>query len=293
MIRGEMKPAAFDYVTASTVAEALEALGSTDEARILAGGQSLVPLMNLRLATPSLLVDINGIKGLDRVRVGDGEVGLGALCRHRRLELDPEIRQSAPLLAEAASLIAHTQVRNRGTIGGSLAHGDPSAELAAAMLALDGRVRLARDSTEREVPATGLFAGFFETTLEPGELLVEVLVPSSVSGAGSAFREFAPRHGDFAIVGIGAYLVRSEDGRCTSARVAACGLGSTPVDLTAAVQGIVGEDSMTDSTLREIAAGVGSAVDPVGDVHADAEGRRELAQLLTVDALRTAWERAR
>jgi len=288
-----MKPAAFDYVAASTVSEALEALGSTEEARVLAGGQSLVPLMNLRLARPSLLIDINGVEELDHVDVVDGEVRIGATCRHRRLELDPEIRLSAPLIAEAASFIAHTQVRNRGTIGGSLAHADPVAELGAALVALDGRVRVRRDGTEREVPAAGLFAGFFETTLEPGELLLEVLLPSPEGRAGSAFREFAPRHGDFAIVGIAAHVVRAEDGRCTSARVAGCGLGSTPVDLTVAVGALLGQAEPTDAVLREVAAGVDAAVDPPSDVHADADDRRELAQLLTVEALRVAWERAR
>jgi carbon-monoxide dehydrogenase medium subunit len=288
-----MKPAAFDYVAVSTVAEALDALGSTDEARVLAGGQSLVPLMNLRLARPSLLVDINGVDELDHVDVADGAVRIGALCRHRRLELDPEIRLRAPLLTEAASFIAHTQVRNRGTIGGSLAHGDPVAELGAALLALDGRVRVRRDGTEREIPAEGLFDGFFETTLEPRELLVEVLLPSPEPHAGSAFREFAPRHGDFAIVGIAAHVVRSEDGRCTSARIAGCGLGSTPVDLTVAAAALLGQAEPTDALLREVAAAVGTVVDPPGDVHADAEDRRELAQLLAVSALRAAWERTR
>jgi CO/xanthine dehydrogenase FAD-binding subunit len=288
-----MKPAAFEYVAASTVAEALEALGSTDEARVLAGGQSLVPLMNLRLATPALLVDVNGVDQLDGVQVADGEVRLGALCRHRRLELDPEIRQSAPLLAEAASFIAHPQVRNRGTIGGSLAHGDPAAELAAAIVALDGHVRVAHDGTHREIRATELFRGFFETALEPGELLVEVVVPGPEPGAGAAFREFAPRHGDFAVVGVGTRLVRDDGGRCTAARAAACGLGSTPVDLTAEVDAVVGQESLPDAVLQEVAARVGGAVDPIGDIHADAETRRELAQLLTVEAVRAAWDKAR
>jgi carbon-monoxide dehydrogenase medium subunit len=288
-----MKPAAFEYEATSSVAETLEALGSTDEARVLAGGQSLVPLMNLRLARPTLLVDINGVRELDYVEVADGEVRLGALSRHRRLELDPQIRHDAPLLAEAASLVGHVQIRNRGTLGGSLAHGDPAAELAAAMLALNGRVRVAHDGTHREIPAGELSTGFFETSLRPGELLVEAIVPSREPGAGSAFREFAPRHGDFAIVGIAAHVVRSVDGICTSARVAGCGLGSRPADLTTAVGALVGQNDLTDAVLLDVSGEVAGAVEPLGDIHASVDDRRELAQLLTVDALRAAWERAR
>lgn len=288
-----MKPARFEYVAVASVAEALDALGSSEEARVLAGGQSLVPLMNLRLARPELLVDINGIAELDAVRVQDGVVRLGALCRHRRLEHDDDVHRAARMLAEAASLIGHTQIRSRGTLGGSLAHGDPVAELGAALVALDGRVVTARDGSQREIRATELFTGFFQTALKPNELLVEAIVPAAPARTGSAFREFAPRVGDFAIVGIGAHLTRGDDGRCAAVRAGGCGLSNTPVDLSDAVQSLVGAAELSDPVLREAAGAVAAMLDPPTDIHASADDRRELAQLLLVEALRVAWDRAR
>ena len=286
-----MKPAPFEYVAVASVGEALEALSADEDARPLAGGQSLVPLMNLRLARPALLVDINGIAELDDVRVEGDEVRIGALCRHRRIETDAVLGESAPLLAEAASFIGHAQIRNRGTIGGSLAHGDPVAELGAALLALGGRVVVARDGTRREIAAADHFRGFFETAVEPGELLVEVVVPARSAGTGAAFREFAPRVGDFAIAGIAATVTRS-DGQCTAARAAGCGLSATPVDLSDVLGALVGASSLSEDLLREVASATAAAVEPTNDIHASADDRRELAQLLIVDALRVAWGRA-
>lgn len=287
-----MKPAPFEYVAPEDVTTAVDALHSAEEGRVLAGGQSLVPLMNLRLARPSLLVDINGLRELDFVNAQNGEVRVGALCRHRRLELDPEIHDRVPLLAQAAALVGHPQIRNRATFGGSLAHGDPVAELAAALIALDGRVRAVSAGGTREIAAGELFTGFFTTALAPDELLTEVIVPSRMRGEGSSFVEFAPRHGDFAVVGVAARVARDDDGRCSLARGAACGLGATPVDLSATLEDVVGAVALTDDLLRAVAGRVARAHEPIGDVHASAEDRRELAQLLTVDALREAWDRA-
>jgi carbon-monoxide dehydrogenase medium subunit len=282
-----MKPPAFEYVLAGSVDEAVAALASTEDARPLAGGQSLVPLMNLRLARPPLLVDINGLNELDTV-AANGDVRLGALCRHRRLERDPEIRAAAPLLAQAAALIGHPQIRNRGTLGGSLSHGDPAAELGAVVMALEGRVRVVGPAGEREIPAHELFTGFFSTSIAPDELLVEVVVPHRGQGSGSAFVEYAPRHGDFAVVGVAAQL-RRENGRCVEARAAACGVGETVIDLSEALTPLLDGDPESDGVRREVAARTTVLVRPFDDVHASADDRKELTQLLTVEAVGQAW----
>jgi carbon-monoxide dehydrogenase medium subunit len=285
-----MKPPPFEYVLAGSVDEAVAALASTEDARPLAGGQSLVPLMNLRLARPPLLVDINELSELDTVTadVERGEVRLGALCRHRRLERDAELRVAAPLIAHAAAWIGHPQIRNRGTLGGSLSHGDPSAELGAALLALEGRVRVVGPSGAREIPAHELFTGFFSTSLAPDELLVEVVVPRRTDGSGSAFVEYAPRHGDFAIAGVATQL-RRENGRCVEARAAACGVGETAVDLSDALAPLLDGDPDANDVQREVAARTTVLVRPLDDVHASADDRKELTQLLTVEAVRRAW----
>jgi aerobic carbon-monoxide dehydrogenase medium subunit len=282
-----MKPPAFEYVLAGSVDEAVAALASTEDARPLAGGQSLVPLMNLRLARPPLLVDINGLTDLDHVTV-NGDVRLGAMCRHRRLERDPEIRAAAPLVAHAAALIGHPQIRNRGTLGGSLSHGDPAAELGAVLLTLEGRVRVVGPSGAREIPSHELFTGFFSTSIAPDELLIEVVVPLRPDGGGSAVVEYAPRHGDFAVVGVAAQL-RRENGRCLEARAAACGVGETAVDLSEALTPLLDGDPESADVQREVAARTTVLVRPLDDVHASADDRKELTQLLTVEAVRRAW----
>jgi carbon-monoxide dehydrogenase medium subunit len=288
-----MKPARFDYVRADTVAAAVDALGSSEEARLLAGGQSLVPLMNMRLASPEVLVDINGVADLDQVTVEPerNELRLGALCRHRQLERDPEVRRVAPLLAQAAAWIGHPQIRNRGTLGGSLAHGDPSAELGAALMALDGRIEVAGPNGRRSIAVQDLFVGFFTTSLQQQEVITDVVVPVVPPDAGTAFVEYAPRHGDFAVVGVAAQ-VRREDGRCVEARAAACGVADTVVDLSEALTSLADGDPESDVALRTVADRVGALVDPHADVHATAEDRKELAQLLTVQAVRRAWAAA-
>lgn len=287
-----MKPATFDYVAVTDLDEALEALASDEEARILAGGQSLVPLMNHRLARPSLLVDLNRLSALDVVEVDEEWVRLGALCRHRRLERDPQVAEVSPLLAEAAGHIAHPQIRSRGTLGGSIAHGDPAAELPAALIALGASVRLRDGDGEREVAATDLFEGFFSTAIEPGEVVVDVSVPRVHPGDGTAFAEVAPRRGDFATAGVGVVLRRDADGRCTDARAGGCALASVPVGLTAALEPMIGSDSLSEGVLREMAERVVDSFEPVADAHVSAEDRLELAQLLLVETVRVAWERS-
>lgn len=282
-----MKPISFEYVAARSVSDALDVLGAED-ARILAGGQSLVPLMNLRLARPSVLVDVNNVPDLGSIVIGE-RVEIGALCRHRQLELDPAISEQAPLLAKAAALIGHPPIRNRGTLGGSIAHGDPVAELPAALVALDATIVVTARAGDREIPAAEFFTGIFSTALESDEFLMSVRVPRRVDGETAAFVEIAPRHGDFAVAGIAARMFREPNGTCGAVRLVGCGFGSTPVDLSAAASDVNGVTDLSEPLLRQVARAAAAAVEPSSDIHASAEDRRELAQILAVAALREAW----
>src|ERR671936_754799 len=201
--RPEMKPAPFDYAAPTELEEAIELLGRHGpEARPLAGGQSLVPLLNFRLARPSLVVDLNRIQSLAYNRASDGALVVGALCRQRDLELDPEVMRRCAAIADALPLVGHVAIRNRGTVLGSLAHADPAAEWPALALLLDATMRVTGPDGERQLPATDLFTGVFDTALRPGELLVETTFPWPAKGAGTAFVEIARRHGDFALVAV-------------------------------------------------------------------------------------------
>ena len=286
-----MKPAPFEYVAPSTVAEAIDALAASDEARVLAGGQSLLPLLNLRLARPDVVVDVNGLSELDHVDIEGGKVRIGATTRHRRVELDPQLADVLPLLVEAAGLVGHPHIRTRATVGGSVAHADPVAEFGAVLVALEGRVVVQGPGGQRTIPAAEWYQGYFTTAIQPGEMLVEVELETAAAGSGHAFREFAPRHGDFAVTGVAAVVDRS-NGSCARVRLAACGVGAVPVDVGHAAAPLVGASALDDDALREVARLVGEAIEPAGDVHASAEYRRELAQLLAVDALRAAWARS-
>lgn len=287
-----MKSPRFDYVRAGTLAEAVEVLAADDEAVALAGGQSLVPLMNMRLARPTMLVDLNELTQLDAVEIVGEEMRLGAMCRHRRLEFDPEIASVAPLMSEAAGYIGHPQVRNRGTLGGSLAHGDPASELGCALLALGGSVVATGSEGTRSIEAASLFEGFLTTALAHDELITDVVVPVRRRNQGHAFTEFSPRAGDFATVGIAVTMQRSAGGQIESVRVAAAGLGGTVCDLTNAVENMIGAATLSDSLLRDAAQRAASLVDPSDDVHVSADHRRELVQVLLVRALMTAWARS-
>ena len=288
-----MKPGRFEYVAARSVAEAVDALGAAEAGSVLAGGQSLVPLLNLRLARPDVVVDVNGISELETAGRRNGAVRFGALFRQRRLETDPDTAASAPLLAEAAALIGHVPIRNRGTIGGSLAHADPASELPAALVALEGEVTVQGPAGARSIPASELFVGPLITSIEPGELLTAVEVPAQAEGDGAAFVEFARRHGDFAVAGVAVALNRDAAGACTRARAAGCGLGPTPTDLSGAVATLVGQSELDDDLLRGMAAEAAAGLDPPGDVHGSPDYRRELAQVLLVRGLRAAWAKAK
>lgn len=284
-----MKPAPFDYHRAQSVADVVGVLAESPDAKILAGGQSLVPLMNLRLARPEVLVDVNPLRELDYVRTDeDGTTRVGSMCRHARLEADPETYQ--PLLRQAAGCVAHPQVRARGTLGGSLAHADPASELPAVLVALDASVvAVGPGGRERQIPVRDLAAGFLMTTLEPDEMLVEVVIPPHPPQSRAAFREIAPRHGDFATAGVGVQLSFGSGGSCVTATAGGCGLAATSVDLRSAVRPLLGEATLTDPLLAEVAASASAAFEPIEDLHASAQDRRDLAEVLVIDAVRSAW----
>ncbi|HYZ00071.1 MAG TPA: FAD binding domain-containing protein [Candidatus Binatia bacterium] len=285
-----MKPPPFDYEDPATLDEALALLAEHGEsARPLAGGQSLVPLLNFRLASPAVLIDLNRVPELATLTVEDSSFRVGALVRHRALEEEPAVRKRAPLLALAAPLIGHPQIRARGTLGGSLAHADPAAELPAAAVALDASVSLRSRRGARSVPAGELFASFFETVLAPDELLVSVTFPPPPERTGYAFEEMALRQGDFALAGAAVSVSLGSDGAIASARVVCIGAGSTPVRLEAVEEAVAGQAPSLE-LFRSAAAGVAELVDPPDDVHAGAGYRRRVLGALVRRGLLRAAE---
>ena len=287
-----MKPAPFVYFTPATVAEALALLARHGgDAKPLAGGQSLIPAMNFRLARPAVLVDLNRIAELAYVRADSG-VSIGAMTRQRAVERSDVVARAAPLLAEAMPSIAHPQIRNRGTVGGSIAHADPSAELPAVMLALDARFQVKSSTGERSIPAGEFFKGMLETALEPGELLVEIAVPPLPDRTGTAFLEMARRHGDYALVGVATVVTLDQRGRCQAARISLLSVGDGPVLATEAGKTLAGERPSEDLLRAAGDAAATRDVDPPSDIHASAAYRRQLVAVLTRRALGRAFERA-
>ena len=290
-----MKPAPFEYQAPASLEAALDLLARRGgEAKVLAGGQSLIPVMNFRLAEPALLVDINKLTDLDFIRRGeDGGLRIGGLTRQRRLERDPLVAECAPLLREAVPFIAHPQIRNRGTLGGSLAHADPAAELPALMVALRARLRLQRAGGERWVDSKDFFAGLFTTALEPDEILVEAAIPPLPPRTGWAFLEVSRRHGDYAQVGIAALVTLDEAGRCKEARLVYLSVGDSPVEAREAARLLSGEEISEPAIAAAAEKASRDEMRPNGDIHATAAFKRHLARVLTGRALRRAVERAR
>jgi xanthine dehydrogenase iron-sulfur cluster and FAD-binding subunit A len=296
-----VKPAPFHLHTPTTIADVVEMLaslrtasgGAEDdvEVKLLAGGQSLVPLLNLRLARPDHLVDLGGVRELRTVRVDDdGAVTIGAMATHDQLGIDPRLADHAPLLVAAVAHIGHGHIRNRGTLGGSIAHADPAAELPAVMLALDATFTVLGPSGRRSVPAADFFLGWFTTVLAVDELLVDVTIPprSPASGGSShwGFTELARRRGDFATVLVATIVEHAEDGTVTDARIVAGGVGATPVRCTAAEQCLIGTAAVdSDAGRADAAAAARREVDPVDDVHASATYRAEMVEVLVGRAL--------
>ncbi len=286
-----MKPPAFEYVAAESVEEATARLAEYgDDARPIAGGQSLVPMMNFRLVSPAVLVDIRRIAPPDAIGEADGHVRIGALTRHRALETSPLIRDRFPVLAAAMTHVAHLAIRNRGTIGGSLCHADPAAELPAMAVLLDARIHVARRNGERIVEAGAFFEGALWTALEDGEIVTRIDFPLLPPGTGWGFREFARRHGDFALAGAAATVTGSA-GRAAEVRIALFGVGETPVRAAAAEALLTGTGFEPDAVAAAIDA-LRNAVDPDDDLHASADYRRHLAGILAGRALGDAWARA-
>jgi CO/xanthine dehydrogenase FAD-binding subunit len=282
-----MKPAPFRYARPATAAEAVALLASTPgETKLLAGGQSLVPLLNMRLVRPAVLVDLNGARELGRIDAAPrGGLVLGALVRHADLAAAPLVRERAPLLAEAARHVGHAAIRNRGTLGGSLAHADPAAELPAALLALDATLGLLGPRGMRRVAAADFFRGLLATALADDELLAEVTVPAPPRGWG--FGEIARRPGDFALAGVAASL--DAEGH---ARVVGFGVADRPVRLRAA-EALAAAGPVDEAMPARAGRAAAADCAPAGDVHASAAYRRHLATVLTEDALRAAAGRLR
>lgn len=287
-----MKPPRFEYHAPSTVEEVLELLARYGgDAKALAGGQSLMPLLNFRLTRPAAIVDLNRVPALSYITEVDGQVRFGAMTRQRAIEFSPVVRARLPLLAEATRWVGHLPIRTRGTIGGSIAHADPSAEYPAILTALDGEVVIRGPAGERVVKPAGFFQTYLTTSLGADELLTEVRLPATPPGAGWAFEEFARRHGDFAIVGIAA-LVVVEGQRCRLARLATAGAGPVPIRLRAAEVVLEGE-GLADSAIEAAAQTARGLVEPDSDIHASADYRRHLIHVLTARALTRARARAR
>jgi carbon-monoxide dehydrogenase medium subunit len=278
-----VKPAPFTWHGPTSVAEAVTVMAEVGhDGKVLAGGQSLVPVLAMRLAAPAHLVDINGIGELDTVTAGPEGVRVGALARHARVERDAGARRTQPLLAQALRLVAHPTIRNRGTTVGSLAHADPSGEMTAVLALTGGSVTAVSTRGQRTIPAADFFHGPLESDLAPDELAVSAFFPALPPGTGTAFVEVARRHGDYALCGVGAVVTPQGDGlavRCGYLSVAETPLVADLSEAWAAGPG-------------EAAAAARELIDPLGDIHASADYRRHLAGVLTVRAIREALGRS-
>ena len=282
-----MKPAPFDYYSPESAAEVLELLAHHGaDARLLAGGQSLVPLLNFRLSAPAVIVDMNRTADLAYIREAGGSLRIGAMTRQRAIEFSSLVKSRLPLLAEATRWVGHLPTRTRGTIGGSLAHSDPAAEYPAIVAALDGEIAIRSSGGERVVRAPDFFVGFMSTALKPGEMLAEARLTPPPPDSGWAFEEFSRRRGDFAIVGVAAIVAMERD-RCRMARLAVCGAGPCAMRLRGAEE-ILETGRIEERSVDDAAARAAQLVDPPSDLHASSDYRRHLARVLT----RRAWNRA-
>ncbi|MFG1238371.1 xanthine dehydrogenase family protein subunit M [Xanthobacter autotrophicus DSM 597] len=286
-----MKPARFDYVRAESIAHAVEVLaGAGGDGKVLAGGQSLMPMMNFRLVKPSVLVDINRIPDLDRITLAADALRLGALVRHRLTAEDALVARHIPVLHAAMKHVAHLTVRNRGTFCGSVCHADPAAEMPMMTLLLDGTIHIASPHSARAMPARDFLTGSLATALEPDEMVTAVDLAIPADGTGWAFEEFSRRHGDYALAAV-AVLMRRTDGRARDVRIAMMGIADTAVRLTeveATLEGSAG----TPAAFDEAAALLQASIAPNSDLNASADYRRHLAGALARRALADAWNRA-
>ena len=286
-----MKPARFDHLLPTSLEDALAMLAEhAPDGRVLAGGQSLVPMMNFRLARPTVLVDLNKIPDLAYIRDAGDHLAIGAMTRERAIENSDLVRAASPLLHDATLHIGHLPIRSRGTIGGSISNADPAAEYPATVLALDATLVARSVRGERPIAASDFFDGVMTTTLEVDEILTEIRVPKAPPGSGAALVEIARRHGDFALAGVAAQITL-EDDRVTDIRLAACGVGPGPIRLTGA-ENILRDGGLTDTALAAAGRAAADAADPDGDVHATASYRRKMAGVMTRRAVEKAARRA-
>jgi carbon-monoxide dehydrogenase medium subunit len=284
-----VKPAPFLYFAPETRAAALALLAEHEDAKPLAGGQSLVPAMNFRLARPAALIDLNRISDLAGISAGES-LRIGAMTRQAALEDHADVARLAPLVAEAMPFVAHAPIRNRGTLGGNLAHADPASELPAVMVGLRARFRLQSAAGERWVDADKFFLGLFATLLAPGELLVEIEIPKPATRSGHAFIEVSRRHGDYALAGTAAAVRVNDRGECVEARLALFGVGEGPWLAGRANDQLVGAKPDADR-IAAAAEAVRSEVDPPSDIHASGSYRRHLAGILARRVLERAFSR--
>ncbi len=286
-----MKPAPFDYIPTRSAAEALEALARHgDEAKVLAGGQSLMPMLNMRLARPAVIIDVNGAGELDYLNEAGGTLAVGARVRQRKLERWTQSR--VPLIAEALRWVGHLAIRNRGTVAGSIAHADPASELPALLVCLDGAAVARRIGSERVIPAGELFVAPLTTSLQPNELITEVRFTLPQPEAGWGFAEVTRRHGDFALVGAAALLWCAPGGRVAGARLVFFGVGPTAVRGAAAEALLTGQEP-TAARLRDAARAAAASLSPDGDLHATSQYRSQVAEVLAERTLGQALERSR
>jgi carbon-monoxide dehydrogenase medium subunit len=286
-----MKPASFDYIVAESIEMAVASLAEAGpDAKIIAGGQSLVPMLNFRLLRPSLLIDINRIPGLASIEETETGIRVGALTRHHQLEMSPIIGRHLPVLSCAMTHVAHLAIRNRGTIGGSLSHADPAAELPMMALLLDAALHIASASGKRTVAARDFFLDALTVDLAAGDMVTEIMLPKLPPRTGWGFEEVARRHGDFALAAVAATLTAS-GGVIAQARIALTGVGPTALRALAAEALLVGQSLEPKLTSHAVEA-VRAAIAPDTDLHASADYRRHLAGALTRRALVAAWRRA-
>ncbi|EST53426.1 molybdopterin dehydrogenase FAD-binding protein [Brevibacillus panacihumi W25] len=287
-----MKPAAFDYLRPSTVEEACQYLQEYgEEGKLIAGGQSLVPILNMRLSTPECLIDISGLEELKYIREEGDWLHIGALTRQRDVERSALVREKTPLLAEALPYIGHMQTRNRGTFGGSLVHADPTAEIPLSLLALQAAVVIQSAEEIRAVDVEDFFITYLTTDLMPNEILREVKIPTRHIPKGYSFQEYSRKHGDFALVSAACVLDVDEQERIASVRLTLGGVDAVPV-LAREVEGLILGEKLTDSLLLEASRAAAADIDPEGDLHASREYRLHLAQVFAARVLETAYHRA-
>ncbi|WP_180994348.1 FAD binding domain-containing protein [Bacillus sp. Marseille-P3661] len=288
-----MKPAQFEYFQPSTLSETVSLLEDFGPAaKIIAGGQSLLPLMNFRLARPPYLIDINGVSELENIYVEEDCIKIGALVRHSSLIRDPIIKQYMPVLTDVAKNIGHIHIRNRGTFGGSISHSDAAAELPVASVALDATFRVVGPDGERQIPAEEFFITYLTTALEPGEILVETKIPLLSPGTGYGVQEISRRHGDFALVLVITILKLATDGTCQDARFVIGGVSDRPLRATLAEDYLIGR-TLTNEDLTKAAKLAAKECDPESDLHCSAEYRKELVEVIGKKALGEAFIKAK